>query len=427
MCEKLHARASNPIEPVIVESNRRFDGIVDGTMQRRSAFMRMLMVGLGLAASRKALANPVCDFCDEEIEGRYMVYKTSKRRVVMCSDCDKKYPKCDACRMPHLHKDILLQRGERLCRECAADAKYCNGCAKRITGRYYQINPSEEDAEKGVEAQLFCARCYSRTPKCKVCGKPTPRSRIELASGACLDCIEKLDRCNSCGTFITGRYYEFEHADGKYCERCKRDKPGCYTCGVPVGNKYWKFPDGRSVCQGCHSRSVTDPKQIEKIWIETKGLMKKHLNMHVEHEMTLNIEALNATSISGARNAKKGLSTQSPLFGSELGLYRYINGKADVYLLYGLPIEMIYETAAHEYAHGWQVENCPPNQSLELKEGFAQWAAAQILKVKGFDAALEKLEDRDDPHYGRGYKRFKQVEDRLGRDGVFRYAKTQLR
>ncbi|MBZ0257164.1 hypothetical protein K8I31_13945, partial [bacterium] len=324
-----------------------------------------------------------------------MVYKTSNKRLVVCSDCDKKYPKCEACKLPQLHSDIVLQRGERLCKTCAAEAKYCTICQKRIQGRYYKFSAPEKEGEKHPgQEQYYCASCYARAPKCKVCNRPTPPSRLDLASGACIDCLPKLPRCSSCGVAITGRYYEIEHVEGKFCEKCKRTKPACYTCGAPVGATYWKFDDGRSICNTCHERAVTDEETIRKIWLEVTQILQKQWGMDVSHPLTLNIKPLNSNSFASARQAKEGLSQSSPLTGSELGLYRYVGGKADVFLLYGIPIEMIYETAAHEYAHAWQTENCPPKQSIELKEGFAQWVAAQLLKQKGYVVALEKLEDR---------------------------------
>jgi len=429
MCEKLHSRASYIVETGNIPAD---SASLDGNptmILRRSAVLRLLCFGLGLTASRRALSATTCHFCSEEIQGRYMVYKSSSKRLVVCSDCDKKYPKCEACKLPHVHKDILLQRGERLCRPCAAEAKYCTICQKRIQGRYYTFaEPTKEgEANKPNAEQFYCASCYSRAPKCKVCNRPTPRSRIDLASGACIDCLPKLHHCDSCGVAITGRYFEIEHAEGRFCEKCKRTKPACYTCGVPVGSTYWKFDDGRAICNTCHERAVTDEETIRKIWREVTEHLQRRLGMNVTHPLTLNIKPLNANSFASARRAKEGLNQASPLSGSELGLYRYKAGKADVFLLYGIPIEMIYETAAHEYAHAWQTENCPPKQSIELKEGFAQWVAAQLLKDKGFSMSLEKLEDRRDRPYGTGYNRFKKVEESMGKKFVFEYAKKQLK
>ena len=41
--------------------------------------------------------------------------------------------------------------------------------------------------------------------------------------------------------------------------------------------------------------------------------------------------------------------------------------------------------------------------------------------------SLEKLEDRRDRPYGTGYHRFKKVEESMGKNFVFEYAKKQLK
>jgi len=157
---------------------------------------------------------------------------------------------------------------------------------------------------------------------------------------------------------------------------------------------------------------------------EVEQLIPRYLGMKVEKPYTVHVETLNDQSKWHANAAKKGESAKSPLYGNELGLYRYKDGKSEIFLLYGLPPELLYETAAHEYAHAWQTENAVhPNQSPQIQEGFAQWVAAQILKVKGYTQTLAKLEKRTDHPYGTGYQLFKRIHDNAGRNDVLEYAK----
>jgi hypothetical protein len=117
----------------------------------------------------------------------------------------------------------------------------------------------------------------------------------------------------------------------------------------------------------------------------------------------------------------------SPISGNEMGIFIERGDQREIVLLCGLPIPMIYETAAHELAHAWQAENCPPGQSLELREGFAQWVAAKILEIKGFTISLEKLQSRMDSPYGTGYHRMARIETPRGRSEVISYVRTALR
>lgn len=156
---------------------------------------------------------------------------------------------------------------------------------------------------------------------------------------------------------------------------------------------------------------------------DVASLCKEKLGLKVKTPYDLQVKALNNDSSTQAKKAKEGQSDGSPLFGKELGLYRLMHGKSEIFLLYGLPVEMLYDTAAHEYAHAWQAENCVPNQSLEMLEGFAQWVAAQILEIKGYAKALERLEDRSDNPYGTGYRKIKALELRKNRNQLIDFVK----
>ncbi len=390
--------------------------IVRYTMKRRKFLVSALLF---LPSSWHLQADSmICDRCGNAIRGRYIEYKFDGKKIIVCLSCNKKLPHCAACKLPFHKNQLIAYKGEYLCRECMAKAKYCSICGQRIQGHYYKLENSEE---------LYCARCYSRTPKCTVCKKPTPRHLLDPESGACPECLKKLPHCAACGKAITGNYYRYKHSDGVFCPSCHTKRPKCYACGVPVGDKYWKFQDGRTICEKCNNRAVFDEERIRKIMAETEQLIRRHLGLTIEIPYELHISELNSKSFIDAKAAKRGQNSNSPLFGGELGLYRRMNGNSEIFLLYGVPPEMLYETAAHEYAHAWQAEHCPTDQSLELREGFAQWVAAQILQIKGFQESLEKLQERNDHPYGTGYRRFQNIQQNLGRQKVIEYAQKALR
>jgi len=183
------------------------------------------------------------------------------------------------------------------------------------------------------------------------------------------------------------------------------------------------FDDGRRICNACNERSIYDIDTIRTIMKDVASLCRDRLGLTVSKPYELQVKALNNDSSTQAKRAKEGKNGESPLFGKELGLYRLMNGKSEIFLLYGLPVEILYDTAAHEYAHAWQAENCVPNQSLEMLEGFAQRVAAQILEMKGFSKALERLEDRSDNPYGTGYHKIKALELRKNRSQLIDFVK----
>jgi hypothetical protein len=349
-----------------------------------------------------------------------MSYRLFGRTIEVCADCEKTKPRCAACKIPHNPQQLRLQKGERLCAVCLPKAEYCGMCDVRIEGKYVSFG-------KGKDKKNFCTACFNDNPKCPACGVPHLKRELNTGSGLCRDCDKTLERCGACGEPVYGKFYRYEFSKDVFCSNCHDNKPHCYTCSLPVGKTYWEFQDGRQICEKCNSRSVIDTKQIEAIMEESKKLVHKFVGIQALQPFTLHVEPLNAKSAVSAGNAKVGKTNESPLYGSELGLYRYKEGKSEIFLLYGLPIEMIYETAAHEYAHAWQTENTPPNQSDELREGFAQWVGSKILQAKGFREALQRLEARHDHPYGTGYHKMKSIENRYGRLKVIEYVKTALR
>jgi hypothetical protein len=106
----------------------------------------------------------------------------------------------------------------------------------------------------------------------------------------------------------------------------------------------------------------------------------------------------------------------------ELGAFVREGDCSSIVLLQGLPEPLLIETAAHELAHVWQSENCPPSQDLILKEGFAQWVAAQALQAFRHPEALQVLRERPDL-YGQGFRRLESIEREQGRAFLLRYIK----
>ncbi|MBN2328995.1 MAG: hypothetical protein JXR73_17780, partial [Candidatus Omnitrophica bacterium] len=323
-------------------------------------------------------------------------------------------PKCDACGLPYHVRDMVNHKGEKLCRSCMQTALFCTLCGKRIQGKYYQSKDKTEQ---------YCSHCYNKYPRCSVCDRPGPVHRLPNGKTVCDKCLKTLPRCGACGQPVIGAYFKYPGTDQVFCESCQINAFKCYSCGVPLGKKHWLFDDGRRICDACNNRAVYDIKKIQMIMQQVQKLCETRLRLTINTPYELIVKDLNKHSSEQAKQAKEGKSSESPLYGKELGLYRRMNGDSEIYLLYGLPIEMLYDTAAHEYAHAWQAENCVPHQSPELLEGFAQWVSAQILKIMGFDQALERLEARRDNPYGTGYHRVKAVEQKFGRTRMMEYIK----
>ncbi len=278
------------------------------------------------------------------------------------------------------------------------EERRCSLCGSVIPEHdaYFQVKGGKE---------VYCERCYREAPRCSLCKLPTAADDIDPGTGACPKCLAKLPRCQACGKPITGKYYKFESAKGVYCPECKNTRPACAICGVPVGNRYWEYPDGRIACSDCGEHAVFDPRQIETIVRIVRETVERRLGLKVTRPYTVTVQQLSGVGVPRNRDGEKAAAGTGALYGKELGLYRYENGKSEIILLIGLPPDLLYEAAAHEYAHAWQMENGMSSLEPELMEGFAQWVAAFVLREKGFHGALERLEARADFPYGTGYQR----------------------
>ena len=284
-----------------------------------------------------------------------------------------------------------------------SDELRCRVCGKVLTNldRYYQVQAGKE---------VICERCYEEAPRCSVCKLPTAPDDIDPDIGACSKCLAKLPHCLACGKAILGPAYRFSTSTGVFCAACKRDRPACDLCGVPVGDTYWKYPDGRVICNECGRRAVFDVRAVESIMRDVQKTAERRLGLKIREPYRLKVEQLSSLIASDTKPEDRAAREEAALYKGELGLFRRKEGKSEIILLFGLPPDLLYETAAHEYAHAWTAENGLSDLEPELLEGFAQWVAADVLREKGFKGALENLEARTDSPYGTGYQRLKAMQ-----------------
>ncbi len=383
----------------------------------RRLFACMLLAWLLLAGAVLSHAEiKTCYLCGQEITGKYWQHQGPGGLRLFCDRCYRSSPKCSACEIPCSRDNLTKVGKEQLCPDCMAQARFCNLCGNRISGRFFT---------SGETGEVYCENCYRTYPRCRACDRPMRRSSL-TADGVCLSCEAKLPKCKSCGKSIVGTYFSNKY-NGDYCPDCIRSRPECYACGAPVSDVYWTLPDNRCLCDTCKKQSIFREDQAREIMNEVVKLVAERLGLVVERPWQLRLDKLNTEGRASALAARQGLKMASPISGNEMGIYIEREDRREIVLLYGLPISMIYETAAHELAHAWQAENCPPNQSQEIREGFAQWVAAQVLKLKGYSITLEKLQDRTDSPYGTGYQRMAKIESRQGKAGVIQYVCTAIR
>jgi hypothetical protein len=100
-----------------------------------------------------------------------------------------------------------------------------------------------------------------------------------------------------------------------------------------------------------------------------------------------------------------------------LGLYARRGIKRGIYVQSGLPRPLIYQIAAHEFAHAWQGENCPLLQNPLAREGFAEWLAYTLLGQQGLVQQQHRMAARIDL-YGQGLRWAQQITTQQGLPGL---------
>ena len=94
--------------------------------------------------------------------------------------------------------------------------------------------------------------------------------------------------------------------------------------------------------------------------------------------------------------------------------------ECEILMLSHLPRWRFIEIAAHELAHHWQFHYAPYLRNRVLQEGFAEYASFLVNREYGQQRLNRRLEKRNDPVYGAGFRRIRAVADREGIAGVKR-------
>jgi hypothetical protein len=153
---------------------------------------------------------------------------------------------------------------------------------------------------------------------------------------------------------------------------------------------------------------ITDQAQAAEILAQVRAKLQTLFGMTVSVPIDLHlVEAKEMDALFGG-----------PYHGAEIGLYRRRGGNHEIYVMKDWSRDMCSGIMAHEFTHAWQSENCPPNQSQVIKEGFARFVEAKYYDSIGAYASVAEIQAVGDPVYGVGYKTMLAWETKWGVPGV---------
>lgn len=370
-----------------------------------------LLLGLG-APPLMAMAETafVCDVCNKTItEGKY--HKAGSR--IACDACYKKYPHCPGCDMP-VKDSPFVYKEKPVCSACGHRLGQCGNCGDVLIGSYFV-------AKNDPDVKGFCETCTENRPTCALCGLPHAVLYEYDKQYVCTFCLKTADKCTACQAPILGKYYEVEYQTGRFCRLCFENRPHCDFCARPIASGGKRLADNRLSCASCSATAVRTMEKAVDLTAQMVQFMEAKMRMTVQMPYdflivdTPQMALLSGTKVSSPKTDPYGLKAQQ-----ELGLFSsYIKAEAPrcaISILSELPQSAFMETVAHEYAHLWQFEQNPDLENNQIREGFAQWAAAKWLLHNRMETAHSRLEARDDLIYGAGYRKIQLYE--------FRHRKT---
>lgn len=275
----------------------------------------------------------------------------------------------------------------------AGEKVFCSLCFKEIESGYVKFKDND----------IFCNECMKK-PKCIQCGKPT--DNILKGQHICSKCAEHPNMCRVCGKLLGRKYMIFPLSSGQFCRECVNKYPKCRFCSAPT-TEHASFGRKFAMCPECKKRAVREVAEIKDILSEVENIILTSIKLSLKSPAALEV-------CGDIIREGRGMN------GDEMGLMQQRGGTSVLLIQEGLPVEEVYETLAHEWAHAWVAQNAKYKLDLKNEEGFCQWVASKVLINKGFDENLNILRTRDDL-YGVGYRKMEKIEMSRGTPGVIEF------
>lgn len=265
-------------------------------------------------------------------------------------------------------------------------------------------------------------------PGCSTCGVPIVGRYYRMPDGRTLcpaDYDKQLPRCTACGAKITGSYVLLD-GSRPVCQTCHKGFPGCFVCSLPVVRGGKSLSDGRQLCQAHARQAILDPARAAAVLKEAEEAVVATFGQSMRLRHPIDeVKLVDAASLA----ATMGRPGASDVLGMFRARIRGTERRYTVFFVSGLPRERLLTVASHEYAHAWHSEHHPRYEqcSDRFREGFAEWVAFRVNKRLGRKAEIEHLLAQEHDTYIEGLRSFLDLERREGIMGALQLATTKVR
>lgn len=339
--------------------------------------------GSALARPVEAQSLPTCAACREPITSTYIQYGRQLYHP--------QHFTCAACQRPIGNKGYVPYQGKPYHQACYAEAfaERCGVCEKPLVGRYIQ-----------KDGQSYHEACYQQA----------------LA-----------EKCSVCLQGITGQY--FKDAWGNvYHAAHQRQAPTCEYCSRIITPRTssggYTYNDGRSVCGLCHRTQVSGDVIAQPIVESVRDRMaewglvvpKEAAPVILVDRATLR-KLLRRTGHPGGPNVNGFTSVLTEKRGNQI-----VKREMAVYVLFGMPREIFEGTVAHELTHVWINLNNGRRLDPAFEEGSCNYMKYLIHANSESELAsyaIKAMQQDQDPAYGAGFRRVKNLVDRRGLEELY--------
>lgn len=323
---------------------------------------------------------PTCASCRQAITSTYVQWgrQMFHPQHFLCAACDR----------PIGSKGYVPYQGKPYHQPCYAEAfaERCGICAKPLVGRYIP-----KDGKSYHEA------CYQQA----------------LA-----------EKCSVCGVGITGRYL-VDPWGNTYHEEHRKQAPNCEYCGRIIAARTsaggYTYQDQRHVCGICYRTQVSGEGVAQPLVEAVRERMAEWgLDVPPEAAPVLLVDRatlrklLRRTGHPGGPNVNGFTSVLTEKQGHTI-----TKREMAVYVLFGMPREIFEGTVAHELTHVWINLHNGRRLDPAFEEGSCNymkylWHDQSESELAPF--AIKAMQQDQDPAYGAGFRRVKNLVDRKGID-----------
>ena len=315
----------------------------------------------------------------------------------------------------HISTEVYAAGGNRRCSVCQKRLKerFFRSSDKRLfCGTIYETK-SFLITKKGIfqfEDKSFCSKqcVWDARPRCYECKKICTGSFFKqkekyFCSKRCVDFFSK-PKCIRCGElFSLGKKIPSVYGECFYCMKCDKAAK-CLCCERPT-KKLRAQSNGSYLCKNCDVDIVKSHNELEKTFKSVRSLLVSRLGFRFDHPVKLQMRPY------GLDKKKLFIETGELWFyhyrGREVivspgvinlsgkkrkSTVRYEDESCSIVVMDLLPRRKLSEVLAHELAHDYMRHRWYYINDDIVKEGFAEFVAAEYNRLTGNAAWYCRME-----------------------------------